>query len=172
MFKTILPLASVIFLRFLGLFIVLPVLAIYATDMPNATPLLISLAIGGYALTQMLFQAPFGYLSDITSRKTMIIIGTIIFMIGSYICYISEDIQTMIIGRLIQGAGAISSTISALASDLIKEEKRSKAMALIGGSIAIGFSISMIASPILSGMYGIESLFLLALTIGFLALNS
>ena len=170
MFKVVLPLSVVIFFRFFGLFIVLPVLAIHATQMPGATPVLIGIAMSGYALMQMLFQVPFGYLSDKWHRKWTIIIGTIIFIVGSVVCYLSVDIYTLIVGRLLQGAGAIAAVIAALVTDLVKEEVRFKAMALIGGSIAIGFSISMIMGPLLNSWYGVEFLFLLATIFGIISL--
>jgi MFS family permease len=170
MFKTVFPLSAVIFFRFFGLMIVLPVLSIYLASMPNSTPLLVGFAMGGYALTQLIFQIPFGYLSDKIGRRAVIVLGTILFISGSFVCYLSEDIVTLIMGRLLQGAGAVAAVITALVSDLVKEEVRSKAMALIGGSIAIGFTLSMVAGPILNSLYGINILFLLSAIFGVLSL--
>ena len=170
MLKVVLPLSVVIFFRFFGLFIVLPVLSVHLALMPNANAMLIGIAMSGYALMQLLFQVPFGYLSDKIGRKVAIIIGTIIFVVGSSVCYMAEDIYWLIAGRLLQGAGAVAAVIAALVSDLVKEEVRFKAMALIGGSIAIGFSISMIIGPILNGIYGVSLLFLLSAIFGAISL--
>jgi len=149
----------IIALRFLGLFIVLPMLAVYASEQPEATPFLVGLAVGGYALTQMFFQYPLGKLSDRIGRKKIIIIGLLVFIIGSVVCAVSDNIYMLIIGRLLQGAGAISSTITAMISDFTKENERSKAMAMMGGSIAMSFIVSMAAGPLIGGYFGIELLF-------------
>jgi predicted MFS family arabinose efflux permease len=159
MFKTILPLSMILSFRFLGIFIVLPVLSLYAYNMPEANFFLVGLVIGGYAFTQLLLQTVFGFFSDKFGRKKAILIGLVIFAIGSIICAISNDIYSLITGRLLQGAGAIGAVVSAMIADLVKEEQRSKAMAIMGGSIAISFSIAMIISPIIAGNFGVESLF-------------
>jgi MFS family permease len=159
MFKTILPLSLILSFRFFGIFIVLPVLSLYAYNMPEADPFLIGLVVGGYAFTQLLLQTVFGYFSDIFGRKKAILIGLVIFAIGSIVCATSSDIYSLIIGRLLQGAGAIGAVVSAMIADLVKEEQRSKAMAIMGGSIAMSFSVAMIISPILAGNFGVQSLF-------------
>lgn len=169
MFKSVLPLSSIIALRFLGLFLVLPVISVYAINLKGATPTLVGMVIGGYALTQMLFQIPFGIMSDKLGRKGTIITGLLLFAIGSLICAISNDILSLLLGRLLQGAGAIGAVITAMISDLVKEEQRSKAMALMGSSIAIAFAISMLAGPSIGGYFGVQSLFYITL---FLALIS
>ena len=169
MFKSIMPLSSIIALRFLGLFLVLPVISVYAKDLENSSTFLIGIVIGGYALTQMIFQIPFGMASDKIGRKKTIIFGLIIFAIGSVICAISSDIYTLILGRFLQGSGAIGAVVTAMISDVVKEEQRPKAMAMMGGSIAASFAISMIAGPTIGGYAGVESLFWIT---GVLALSS
>ena len=161
MLKTIMPLNLIISLRFFGLFIVLPVLSVYALKFEDANELLIGIAIGGYAATQMLLQVPFGMLSDKIGRKITITIGLIIFIIGSLICAFSTDIYMLIFGRLLQGAGAIGAVAVAMISDMIKEEIRAKAMAIMGGSIAMTFALSMVLGPLISGFWGIDKLFLI-----------
>ena len=161
MLKTIMPLNLIISLRFFGLFIVLPVLSVYALQFEDANELLIGVAIGGYAATQMLLQVPFGMLSDKIGRKITLTIGLIIFIIGSLVCAFSDDIYMLIFGRLLQGAGAIGAVAVAMISDMIKEEIRAKAMAIMGGSIAITFALSMILGPLISGFWGIDKLFLI-----------
>ena len=160
MLKTIMPLNLIISLRFFGLFIVMPVLSVYALDLKGANELLVGVTIGGYAATQMLLQVPFGMLSDKIGRKITITIGLIIFIIGSLICAYSNDIYMLIAGRLLQGAGAIGAVAVAMISDMIKEEIRAKAMAIMGGSIAITFALSMVLGPLISGFWGIDTLFL------------
>lgn len=159
MIKSVLPLSSIIALRFLGLFLVLPIISVYALDLQGANHTLVGIVVGGYALTQMLFQIPFGIMSDKLGRKGTIITGLILFAIGSIICAFSSDILSLLLGRLLQGAGAIGAVITAMISDLVKEEQRSKAMALMGSSIAIAFAISMLAGPVIGGYFGVTSLF-------------
>ena len=169
MIKSVLPLSAIISLRFFGLFLVLPVISVYAMNLEGATPTLIRIVIGGYALTQMLFQIPFGVMSDKFGRKGTIIFGLLIFAIGSIICALSTDIYTLIFGRLLQGAGSIGAVVTAMISDLVKEQQRPKAMAVMGSSIAFAFAISMIAGPTIGAAFGVESLFYITL---FLALAS
>jgi len=161
MLKTIMPLNLIISLRFFGLFIVLPVLSVYALRFEDANELLIGIAIGGYAATQMLLQVPFGMLSDKIGRKITLTIGLVIFIIGSIVCAFSTDIYMLIFGRLLQGAGAIGAVAVAMISDMIKEEIRAKAMAIMGGSIAMTFALSMVLGPLISGFWGIDKLFLI-----------
>jgi len=161
MLKTIMPLNLIVSLRFFGLFIVLPVLSVYALQFDDANELLIGIAIGGYAATQMLLQVPFGMLSDKIGRKITLTIGLVIFIIGSLVCAFSDDIYMLIFGRLLQGAGAIGAVAVAMISDMIKEEIRAKAMAIMGGSIAMTFALSMVLGPLISGFWGIDKLFLI-----------
>lgn len=169
MIKSVLPLSAIIALRFFGLFLVLPVISVYAINLEGATPTLVGIVIGGYALTQMLFQIPFGVMSDKFGRKGTIIFGLLIFAIGSIICALSTDIYTLIFGRLLQGAGSIGAVVTAMISDLVKEQQRPKAMAVMGSSIAFAFAISMIAGPTIGAAFGVSSLFYITL---FLALAS
>ncbi|NWF66937.1 MAG: MFS transporter [Campylobacterales bacterium] len=160
MIKNIIPLSVVLSLRFFALFIVLPVISLFALERESSTQYLVGLAIGGYALTQILFQIPFGILSDKIGRKPIIIFGLVLFAIGSLVCAESDNIYTLIIGRFIQGAGAVAAVITAMISDLVKEEIRTKAMALMGGSIAASFALAMVLGPILGAYLGFEKLFL------------
>ncbi len=169
MFKTIMPLSLIISFRFLGLFIVLPLISVYALSLPGATPTLVGIVIGGYAITQMIFQVPFGIMSDKLGRKGTIIMGLLLFAIGSIICAISTDMLTLLLGRFLQGAGAIGAVVTAMISDVVREEQRPKAMALMGGSIAISFAIAMLAGPIIGAYAGIDTLFYIT---AFLALIS
>lgn len=154
MFKKVLPLSTIIFLRFLGLFLVLPVLSVYALDLDGATPFLVGVIVGGYALTQALFQLPFGMMSDKIGRKPTILFGLIIFFIGSIICAYSTDIYMLMIGRFLQGAGAIGSVATAMVSDLVEENVRAKAMAIMGGFIAISFALAMGLGPVIASSFG------------------
>ncbi|CAA6811523.1 MAG: MULTIDRUG-EFFLUX TRANSPORTER [uncultured Sulfurovum sp.] len=159
MIKQILPLSLIVALRFFGLFIVLPVLSIYALDMEGATPFLAGLVVGGYALTQAAFQVPFGLMSDKVGRKKTLLFGLIIFIIGSVIAAMSDNIYMLLVGRFLQGAGAIGSVVSAMVADLVKEEQRANAMAILGGTIALSFAAAMIIAPLVGGYWGIDKLF-------------
>ena len=161
MFKKVLPLSSILFLRFLGLFLVLPVLSVYALDLPGATPILVGIIVGGYALTQAIFQVPFGTMSDKIGRKPTILVGLLMFLVGSIICAYSTDIYMLMFGRFLQGAGAIGSVIPAMIADLVEEEIRGKAMAVMGGFIAISFAISMALGPVIASEFGISTIFLI-----------
>ena len=165
MLRSVLPLGFIVASRFFGLFIILPVLSLYALELDGANEFLAGLTIGAYAITQMIFQLPFGSLSDRFGRKFMIFVGLIIFIIGSLICAISTDIYTMLFGRLLQGCGAVGAVATAMISDLVSEDKRSKAMAMMGGMIGIAFAISMILSPLLSREFGLSSLFYLSIIV-------
>ena len=159
MIKQIIPLSLIVALRFFGLFIVLPVLSIYALDMDGATPFLAGLVVGGYALTQAAFQVPFGLMSDKVGRKKTLLFGLLIFIAGSVIAALSDHIYMLLIGRFLQGAGAIGSVVSAMVADLVKEEQRAHAMAVLGGTIALSFAAAMIIAPIVGGHWGIDKLF-------------
>ncbi|MFA9373398.1 MAG: MFS transporter [Poseidonibacter sp.] len=170
MIKSILPLSSIIALRFLGLFLVLPVISVYAINLEGATTTLVGIVIGGYALTQMIFQVPFGVMSDKLGRKGTIIMGLVLFALGSLICALSTDIYTLMLGRLLQGAGAIGAVVTAMISDLVKEEQRPKAMAVMGMSIAGAFALSMIAGPTLGAAFGVEFLFYITMVLALVSI--
>jgi len=161
MIKSILPLSSIIALRFFGLFLVLPVLSVYAINLYGATTTLVGIVVGGYALTQMIFQIPFGVMSDKLGRKGTIITGLLLFAIGSIFCAIADDILMLLVGRFLQGAGAIGAVVTAMISDLVKEEQRPKAMAMMGMFIGMSFALSMIAGPTIGAFAGVQSLFYL-----------
>ncbi|UPT77707.1 MFS transporter [Sulfurovum sp. XGS-02] len=171
MIKQIMPLSLIVGLRFFGLFIVLPVLSIYALDMEGATPFLAGLVVGGYALTQAAFQVPFGLASDKLGRKKTLLFGLIIFIIGSVIAAVSENIYMLLIGRFLQGAGAIGSVVSAMVADLVKEEQRAHAMAIMGGTIALSFAAAMIIAPVVGGHWGIDKLFWLTAILSVMAIG-
>ena len=162
MLKSILPLSFIIGTRFFGLFVILPVLSLYAFNLDGANDFLVGLLIGIYALMQMLLQVPFGALSDKIGRKKALFLGLVIFIIGSVFCALANDIYVMMIGRALQGAGAVGAVAAALISDFTSEEQRSKAMAIMGAFIGLSFCLSMVLSPILSQKFGFSSLFWLS----------
>jgi MFS family permease len=171
MFKQILPLSSIVALRFFGLFIVLPVLSIYALDMEGATPLLAGIVVGGYALTQAIFQVPFGIISDKVGRKKVLLVGLLIFIAGSVVAALADNIYMLLFGRFLQGAGAIGSVVSAMIADLVKEEQRAHAMAIMGGTIAMSFAAAMIIAPLVGGHWGIDKLFWLTAVLSVMAIG-
>ena len=170
MFKKVFPLSSILFLRFLGLFLVLPVLSVYALDLKGATPFLVGVIVGGYALTQAIFQVPFGSMSDKVGRKPTILFGLLIFLIGSLICAYSTDIYTLMFGRFLQGAGAIGSVVTAMIADLVEEKQRGHAMAIMGGSIAMSFAIAMALGPVLASHFGLSAIFFITAVLAVLAI--
>jgi MFS family permease len=164
-------LAGVYGLRMLGLFIILPVFAFYAEDLPGGDNYtLVGIALGAYGLTQAILQIPFGWLSDRIGRKPVIYLGLILFIIGSFIAAMAGDIYWVIIGRVIQGAGAISAAVMALAADLTREEHRTKAMATIGMTIGVVFAISLIAAPVLNQWIGVPGIFAMTGVLALLAM--
>ena len=146
-------------LRMLGLFLILPVFALYAEGLPEVTPLLIGLAIGAYGLTQALLQIPFGMLSDRIGRKPVLIGGLLIFAVGSVVAASAETIYGIILGRFLQGSGAIAAVIMALAADLSREQKRLRIMAFIGISIGVAFAVAMVLGPLLNNWIGVPGIF-------------
>ena len=159
MLKSVLPLSFIIASRFLGLFIVLPVLSLYALNLEGANEFLVGLIVGVYAISQMIFQVPFGALSDKIGRKKALTIGLLVFVVGSIVCALSSDIYTMLFGRFLQGIGAVGAVATAMISDFVTEENRSKAMAIMGAFIGLSFTLSMVLGPLLARSYGLPSLF-------------
>src|SRR5688572_30380317 len=155
-------LAAIFGLRLLGMFVILPVFAIHAEQLPGGTNLvLVGIAIGAYGLTQAILQIPFGWLSDRYGRKPVIYLGLVIFALGSFVAALADSIYVVILGRFLQGAGAISAAVVAMAADLTREEHRTKAMAMIGSTIGLTFALSLVASPWLNGMIGVPGIFAL-----------
>ena len=168
--RSSLSLASIYGLRMLGMFLILPIFAIYAEGLPGSpSAFQVGLALGAYGLTQALFQLPFGMLSDRYGRKNIIYIGLLLFALGSFVSGYSDDINIIILGRAIQGAGAISAAITALVADLTRDEHRTKAMAMIGATIGITFALSLMGAPVLNRLIGVPGIFMLT---GFLSLSA
>lgn len=168
--RTVTTLASIYALRMFGLFMVLPVLALFAQDYQGATATLVGVAIGAYGLTQAFLQLPFGVWSDRIGRKPVILLGLSLFALGSALCAMADNIWLLIVGRALQGAGAVASTLMALMTDLTREENRTKAMASIGASIGLSFTLAMVAGPILAAWLGLSGLFILTALFSVLAM--
>jgi len=165
-------LASIYSLRMLGIFLILPIFSIYASELSGSpTEFQIGLAFGIYGLTQAILQIPFGMSSDRFGRKPMIYLGLLLFMIGSLVAGVAEEIEWVIIGRAIQGSGAISAVLTAFLSDLTSDKSRTKGMAIIGASIGLTFAISLVISPILNKFIGVSGIFFLMAFLACIALG-
>ncbi len=166
--RTGISLAAVFALRMLGLFLILPVFSIYARELPSGNDMaLVGIALGAYGLTQACLQIAFGAASDRFGRKPVIVFGLLLFVAGSFVAMAANDIHGIIAGRVLQGAGAISAAVTALAADLTREQHLTKVMAMIGSSIGLVFALSMVGAPLLYVLVGMPGIF--ALT-GILAL--
>lgn len=163
-------LAGVFSLRMLGLFMILPVFALYAEHLEGNTPVLAGLAIGVYGFSQALLQIPFGFLSDRYGRKRIIYLGLLIFALGSVVAAMADSIGGVILGRALQGGGAVSAAVMALAADLTREEHRTKVMATIGITIGLSFAASMILGPALNGGIGVSGIFWLTALLALLGI--
>ena len=140
---------------------VMPVIAISAKNYPDYSAFLVGLAIGGYGLTQALLQIPMGVLSDKIGRKPVIAGGLVIFAIGSIVAATADSLAWVVVGRLLQGGGAIAGAIMALAGDLSRESQRPKVMAIIGVSIGFSFYLALLLGPIIAGNFGLSGIFLM-----------
>jgi MFS family permease len=168
--KTVFPIAALFSFRMLGLFLLIPVFTVYATELKGATSALMGLALGCYGLSQGILQMPFGFLSDKFGRKPIITLGLILFTIGSLIGAFTDSIYGMILARIIQGTGAVGSVLIALLADLTPDEDRTKAMAVIGMTIGISFSLAMVISPALTQHFGLSGIFYLTAGLAFVGL--
>lgn len=157
--RTVVLISLIGMLRMFGLFALLPVLALYAARMDDATPLLVGMAVGGYGLTQALLQIPFGAASDRLGRVPVILFGLALFAAGSLIAAFSESIYGIVAGRFLQGGGAISATLGALIADATRDEVRTRSMAIYGVGVGLAFLLAMIIGPFLASLYGVRTLF-------------
>ena len=154
-----LKISLVMAIRMLGLFMLFPVMSVYAGDYESATPFLIGMAIGIYGLTQAIFQIPFGYLSDRFGRKPILLVGLLVFLLGSILAANTSNIIIVVIGRALQGGGAISAVLMAFLADSVSEENRAKANAFVGFQIGVAFMLSLLIGPIISSRVGLSGLF-------------
>jgi MFS family permease len=168
--RAVFALGSLYALRMIGMFMVLPVFALYAADLPApAQGWQIGLAIGIYGLTQAILQVPMGMASDRFGRKPVIVVGMLIFAAGSWLAGSTQDIGWIIAGRALQGAGAVSSAVAALLADVTRESVRTLAMAVLGAGMGLAFVLALVLGPVVSGVIGVDGIFLMT---GVLALLS
>jgi len=167
--KAVFPLAAIFSTRLLGLFMVLPVLMLYINKMPGATPLLLGLALGIYGLSQALMQLPLGMLSDKFGRKPILLIGLGVFILGSVVAALANSVEMIIVGRVLQGMGAIGSTILAMVADVTHDKQRTIAMAIIGMSIGFAFFLAMLLGPVVNAFFALSGIFWLTAGLGVVA---
>lgn len=167
----VLSLASLYSFRMLGLFMVLPLLSVYAADMPGATPQMLGLALGAYGLTQAILQLPLGWLSDRLGRKPVVIGGLLIFIIGSAVAAQAQDINGIILGRFLQGCGAIAAALTAMAADYTRDNQRTKSMAIIGASVGLSFVLALVLGPALAAVGGLSTVFNVTAVLGAIGLG-
>lgn len=168
---TVGSLAAIFALRMFGLFMLLPIFAVFGAQLDGATPLLIGTAIGAYGLMQALLQIPFGMLSDRFGRRPMLLIGLLLFVAGGVVAALSTSIYGVIAGRALQGAGAIASVIMALIGDVVSERHRTRAMAMIGMSVGSSFILALILGPLLANWLGLSGLFWFTSALGLMAIG-
>ena len=157
--RAVLGLASLYCLRMLGLFMVLPLFAVYAEALAGASAASIGLALGAYGLTQAVLQVPLGWLSDQIGRKPVIVGGLTLLILGSVVAALADTLTWLAIGRLLQGSGAIASATMALAADYTRVEQRTKASAVIGASIGVSFALALVLGPVLAAWGGLSRVF-------------
>lgn len=168
--RTVFPIAALFSFRMLGLFMLIPIFSVEATQLTNATPSLIGIALGSYGLSQGVLQIPFGMLSDRFGRKKIITLGLCLFGCGSLMGALSHSIYGMILARIVQGAGAIGSVLIALLADLTTDDQRTRAMAVIGVTIGLSFSLAMVLSPAVTHYFGLSGIFYLTTCFALLGL--
>ena len=169
--RAVVGLGAVYALRMVGMFMVLPVFALYAAGLPgDISDLQIGLAIGAYGLTQAFLQVPFGMASDRWGRKPVIVVGMLLFAAGSFIAGATDDIHWILVGRVIQGAGAVSSAVAALLADVTRPQVRTVAMAILGVGMGVSFILAMVLGPIVSGWIGVDGIFELTGVLALLAI--
>lgn len=168
--RVVVSLAVIYAVRLLGLFLLLPVLALHAGSMPGGTPLLAGIAVGAYGLTQALMQIPFGVWSDRIGRKPLIIVGLLLHIVGSALGALAGSAPALVVARIVQGLGAVSGPVMAFLADLTRPESRTRAMFTIGMSIGVSFVVSLVAGPLLAAAIGVAGVFLLIGGLGFVAL--
>lgn len=152
-------LAGIFGMRMLGLFMIMPVFALYGKDLVGFSPIWVGIVIGVYGLTQAVLQIPAGWLSDRIGRKPVIYAGLTLFALGSVVAALSDSVYGVAIGRVLQGSGAIAGAILALAADITREENRTKAMAIIGVCIGLSFAVAMVLGPVLASFFGLSGVF-------------
>lgn len=158
--RAVLALASLYSFRMLGLFMVLPLLGVYAAGMPDATPAMLGLALGAYGLTQAALQLPLGWLSDRVGRRPIILLGLSAFIAGSLVAAYAETLNGIIVGRFLQGCGAIAAALTAMAADYTRDSQRTKTMAIIGASVGLSFVIALVLGPVLAAVGGLALVFM------------
>jgi len=168
--NSVFSIAGIYGLRMLGLFLILPVFALYAEGLEGVTPALIGLALGAYGFTMAMLQIPFGWLSDRIGRKPVITAGLLIFAVGSVVAAMADSIWGVIIGRTLQGAGAIAAAMMALLADLTREEVRTKAMAVVGMTIGASFTVALLTGPLLGVWIGVDGIFWLTALLALLGI--
>lgn len=164
-------LAAVFAVRMLGLFMILPVFSPYAVHLKGHSAFLVGVALGAYGLTQAIFQIPLGVLSDRLGRKPVIVCGLLLFLLGSVVAASADSITGVIIGRALQGAGAIAAAVMAMLADLTRDEQRTKAMLLIGITIGAAFIVSLLLGPVLDGVIGVRGIFWLTAALALVAIG-
>jgi MFS family permease len=168
--RVVASLAAIYATRLLGLFLLLPVLALHAGSLPGGTPLLAGLAVGAYGLAQAIMQIPFGTWSDRIGRKPLIVVGLVLHIAGSALGAVAGSAWAIIVARIVQGFGAVSGPVMALLADLTRPASRTRAMLIIGMSIGASFVLSLVAGPLLAGAIGVSGVFVLIGVLGALAL--
>jgi MFS family permease len=168
--RAVASLAAIYAVRLLGLFLLLPVLALHAGEMPGGTPLLAGLAVGAYGLTQALMQIPFGMWSDRAGRKPLIAVGLVLHIAGSALGALATTAGALVVARVVQGLGAVSGPVTAFLADLTRPEVRTRAMFAVGISIGSSFVLSLVAGPMLAAAIGVAGVFWLIGGLGLLAL--